>query len=336
MRSADEDTRSDPSPKDQPPRAGALRARRSRVGLATAVLLVAVSVGVYFGVNAFVKSKPPFILTGTLQLNSDSIRTSGLPTGYNCAGGRGYDDIGPDAPVTVTDEMGKLLAKGAIDSSYGEQGWCLLLFRVNDVPGGAKFYKIQVAHLGEMSYTEAEAKGGIDVSLGNSGRIPTATPPPASSQATPTPAPPRGPVPVPAPYPAKPVPEDPESASFNQLRAVANADRPFVTIQLADRWVPQLSSKRPGLVDDGITWNNATTLREHLQLRRQYPGVRPLWSGDWSTFDASDFWVTIAGVTFPDSGGALAWCTSQNLDRDHCYAKIVSATHPISGSTAFN
>ena len=136
--------------------------------------------------------------------------------------------------------------------------------------------------------------------------------------------------------PAKPETGDNESASYDALRAIANADRPFVTRALADRWVPQLSSKRPGLVADGITWNNAETLREHLQLRLNYPEVRLLWSGDWSTFSAPDFWVTIAGVTFPDADGALGWCRGHNLDRDHCYAKLVSTTHPIDGSTAFN
>jgi hypothetical protein len=136
--------------------------------------------------------------------------------------------------------------------------------------------------------------------------------------------------------PAQPETGDSESASYDALRAIANADRPFVTSTLADRWVPQLSSKRPGLVADGITWNNSETLREHLQLRLTYPEVRLLWSGDWSTFSATDFWVTIAGVTFADADGALGWCRGHNLDRDHCYAKLVSTTHPIDASTAFN
>ena len=135
---------------------------------------------------------------------------------------------------------------------------------------------------------------------------------------------------------AQPKTGDDESASFDALRAIANADRPFVAGQLADRWVPQLSSKRPGLVADGITWNNAETLREHLDLRLKYPEVRLLWSGDWSTFSATDFWVTIAGVTFSDADGALGWCRGHNLDSEHCYAKLVSTTHPIDGSTAFN
>ncbi|UXA19113.1 PQQ-like beta-propeller repeat protein [Mycobacterium sp. SMC-4] len=136
--------------------------------------------------------------------------------------------------------------------------------------------------------------------------------------------------------PADPQRGDDESASLDALRALANADRPFVTRQLADRWVPQLSSKRPGLVADGIVWNNAETLREHLDLRLRYPEVRLLWSGDWPVFSAPDFWVTIAGVTFADPGGALAWCRDHGFDRDHCYAKLVSTTHPVEGSTAFN
>ena len=130
---------------------------------------------------------------------------------------------------------------------------------------------------------------------------------------------------------AIPDPIDPEQ----QLRQIANGDRPFVSVRLADRWVPQLSSKRPGVVDQGIVWDNATTLREHLQLRERYH-ARLLWSGEWSTFSASNFWVTVAGITFPTSAGALAWCTSQGFDRDHCFAKIVSTTHPVEGSTAYN
>jgi serine/threonine protein kinase len=125
---------------------------------------------------------------------------------------------------------------------------------------------------------------------------------------------------------------DPEA----QLRSIASSDHSVVTAQLADRWVPQLSSKRPGVVDAGVVWDNAMTLQEHQQLRARYPNVRLLWSGDWSTFSASNFWVTVAGITFPNSAGALAWCKDQGFDRDHCAAKIVSTTHPVDGSTAYN
>ena len=127
-------------------------------------------------------------------------------------------------------------------------------------------------------------------------------------------------------------PQDP----LQELRQIASDDRPFVSVELADHWVPQLSSKRPGVVDNGKVWDNAMTLQEHLQLRQRYPGVRLLWSADWSTFSGPDFWVTIAGITFGSPTGALMWCRNQGFDRDHCAAKIVSTTHPVEGSTAYN
>ena len=40
-----------------------------------------------------------------------------------------------------------------------------------------------------------------------------------------------------------------------------------------------------------------------------------------------DYWITIAPVAFPDSGGALKWCTSQGLDSDHCDAQNIATGH---------
>ncbi len=131
-------------------------------------------------------------------------------------------------------------------------------------------------------------------------------------------------------------PENSEAGSAQRLQELAASDRPYVGEVLADRWVPQLSSKRPGVFDEGHTWDNMETLQEHLRLRGRYPGVRLLWSGDWSTFSDSNFWVTIVGVTFSDSSGALAWCRDRGFDSDHCAAKIVSTSMPVEGSTAYN
>lgn len=143
----------------------------------------------------------------------------------------------------------------------------------------------------------------------------------------------------PPPPPTRSVPAaaqpDAETASLQRLRQLATGDRAFVAGLLADVWVPQLSSKRPGIVDGGVTWDNALTLQEHLRLRELY-NAKLLWSGDWSTFDASNFWVTVAPITFRTSEGALQWCTVQGLGPNHCYAKLVSTTHPVRGSTAHN
>ncbi|MFC7961304.1 outer membrane protein assembly factor BamB family protein [Rhodococcoides kroppenstedtii] len=139
--------------------------------------------------------------------------------------------------------------------------------------------------------------------------------------------------PLQASAPASPIAGDPESAAFDALRAIADADRPTVTADLADRWVPQLSSKRPGLVAEGRVWDNSATLEEHLALRLRFPDTRLVWTGEWSTFSFSDFWVTVSGSTFGDADSALGWCRSNNLDREHCYAKMISTTRPVDGST---
>jgi hypothetical protein len=124
--------------------------------------------------------------------------------------------------------------------------------------------------------------------------------------------------------------DDPEADSLQQLQQQASSDRPYVTAHLADSWVPQLSPKRstqPWTRDpeNGVEYDSARTLQEHRQLRQKYPDVKLLWSGDWSTFSPSQtFWVTVAGITFDDSSGALAWCRSQGLDADHCTATKIN------------
>lgn len=124
-----------------------------------------------------------------------------------------------------------------------------------------------------------------------------------------------------------------ESASLSELQQLAASDEPFVADQLADRWVPQLSSKTPSTVDDGFAWDNTLTLQEHERLRHRY-SARLVWSSDWSSFSVPDVWVTVAPMTFPDSAGALQWCKNQGWDGNHCAAKLISQTHPPDGSFA--
>jgi hypothetical protein len=173
-------------------------------GFVAPVLLIAVGVGAYFGITALTaKDKgQPFSLSGTLSLRADSITTSGLPREFACAGKGGYSDLGPGTAVTVADESGTLLAKGTVDSSLGENTWCVFDFNIKDVPAGAKFYKVQISHRGEMSYTEQEARGRVEISLGDSPSESTPAPPPPAP-------PPPGPTPAPAPAPRGPVPADP-------------------------------------------------------------------------------------------------------------------------------
>lgn len=176
-------------------------------------------------------------------------------------------------------------------------------------------------------YVEVQGSMTYDTQIGGSATVPSLTANIIDSTSRP--------VTRQAPtYPA--TQPDAETASGNQLRAIAASDKPMVLATLTDTWVPQLSSKWLGLVAEGRTWTSATILAEHQQLRQAYPGVRLLWSGDWSTFSDSNYWVTVAGLTFPTAEGALAWCRSGGFDRDHCFAKLISTTHAVEGSTDYN
>lgn len=131
-----------------------------------------------------------------------------------------------------------------------------------------------------------------------------------------------------------------EADALAALRAQLIADEPFVRARLADRWVAQLSSKQPGLVApdvDGrmVTWTPCEILQQHLRLRGQYPEVRLVWSDDWRTFDLAGWWVTIAGVTFPDPAAANGWCDARRIPVDECYAKVISDSRDSRGSTRY-
>ena len=133
----------------------------------------------------------------------------------------------------------------------------------------------------------------------------------------PPPAPRTSTVTVPVPIP--PAPPQSVSACL-QLRNQANADYSPTATQAVGHWVPQLSSKRPGLVADGITWDCNSILAEHLRLRGLY-GAKLLWSGDWPhTFGHDDYWVTVAGYTYDTAEGARQWCQDHGRDvPEHCY-----------------
>ncbi len=134
---------------------------------------------------------------------------------------------------------------------------------------------------------------------------------------------------------------DPEAAALQQLQAFKDQDAPAVA-QLADRWIPQLSSKHgtepwtyypSDVIENDITYDPVQILQEYQRLRQHYGAVL-LWSGDWTTYDHPDYWVTVVPTTYPDSGSVLNWCRSVSRDPDHCSAQIVSKTLGVNGTHA--
>ncbi|WP_347954726.1 hypothetical protein [Gordonia aichiensis] len=128
---------------------------------------------------------------------------------------------------------------------------------------------------------------------------------------------------------------DAESAAATALTDRAAADAADFRGPLNNRWTAQISAKRPGLVAEGRTWDNQAILAEFDAARGRYPQVRLLDSSDWPVFSDSGWWVTVSAQSFAGPEAALSWCVVNGLDRDHCFAKLVSSTGSPDGSTLY-
>lgn len=133
--------------------------------------------------------------------------------------------------------------------------------------------------------------------------------------------------------PAPPAHGSEESTATNALRELAAADHPTVQTYLENRWVPQIGSKRIGLIAEGITWTSADILRNHFEFRQRYDDVRLVWSADWTSFNSPDFWVTVVAEPVTTAGQANRWCDSHGIDAFNCFAKMISGTFGTEGTT---
>ena len=125
-----------------------------------------------------------------------------------------------------------------------------------------------------------------------------------------------------------------EVFAADNLRWQADHDRPIAVSGVSGYWVPQVSSKRLGLYAEGMTWSSPAIMQEFLSLREQFPQALLLFSDEWSVFDAGGgWWVTIVGITFSTAEGANAWCDSQGLDGEHCFAKYIDTNGSSAGTT---
>ena len=113
-------------------------------------------------------------------------------------------------------------------------------------------------------------------------------------------------------------------------------DSDFVSVQsMSNRWVPQVSSKRVGLVVEGKTLTSADILRNHLALRQRFSSARLVWSGQWTTFSGPDFWVTVVRPPLPTADDANRWCDSNGFGADDCFAKFLSTSFGVEGTTVY-
>ena len=127
---------------------------------------------------------------------------------------------------------------------------------------------------------------------------------------------------------AAPRPADPTEA-LEQIRA---QDAPVVDT-LADSWVPQLSTRPAGTQSADRTAMDAAILAGHDALRNQHPGAVLLRSTDWN-YDGR-FWITVMNERFPTAEEANTWCDTNRFAPQDCFAKKLSHTGVVEGSTRY-
>ena len=85
-----------------------------------------------------------------------------------CAGQHGYDDISPNAQVTIVDESDKTLGLGnlGVGRLTATDHDCRFEFEVPKVPTTAKFYKVKIGHRDGPQYTLDDIKSGPNLTIG--------------------------------------------------------------------------------------------------------------------------------------------------------------------------
>jgi hypothetical protein len=126
--------------------------------------------------------------------------------------------------------------------------------------------------------------------------------------------------------------QDDETAAYTKLQQQASQDRSQVE-SLVGYWLPQVSSKKPGLVAHGVTYDYRMIWSDFVSTRSQYPGALLLWSGNFSGFRSKDFWVTVVPNAYSSGQTANSWCDSMGIGKDDCYAKRLTHTGTAEANT---
>lgn len=144
--------------------------------------------------------------------------------------------------------------------------------------------------------------------------------------------------PRPTPTASSQVAEDTSADAPSPASAQAALDNQVATDRatvegLVGYWVPQLSSKRLGLVWQNTTYGYPEILADFRGQHDRFPTAVLLRSDDYSSFRTPGFWVTVLAQPFPTPEAANDWCDGQGLTPDDCFAKRLSHTEGSVGNT---
>jgi hypothetical protein len=159
-----------PGPAPRPPASN----RRLFIGLITAgVVVIGGVVAAIVVATGSSSGSGKITVHGTMDITdfegftADDPNTDSSSSGVTgpCHAIGGYDDIAEGTEVVISDDGGKTLAIGHLDSgSFDANGSCAFSFTMT-VPAGKKFYGVTVSHRGTVKFPEAEVTHAA-VSLG--------------------------------------------------------------------------------------------------------------------------------------------------------------------------
>lgn len=128
-------------------------------------------------------------------------------------------------------------------------------------------------------------------------------------------------------------PPDPNAVATEQLWNLVDDDR-FLAEELVGWWVPQISAKWEGLSIDGIEYGPREILDDHSVLRNRFAAVL-IRSDGFQISSSRSMWVTLVPQTYSTSDGALGWCRANGIDRDNCFARLLTRDPSITRTAEY-
>lgn len=125
-------------------------------------------VGLAWGLTGGSDAPKTFTLRGTMTLTSTASFQVGTVDSWACTGDApGYGDIAPGTAVTVYDASGRIVGTGSLGAGRFTESpetstnlRCRFPVSVPGVPGGSKFYQVEISHRGKITVSAADAKAG--------------------------------------------------------------------------------------------------------------------------------------------------------------------------------